>query len=141
MKRLSPTISLYLIRAIVPYFLFAWLILGVVVFVQQAGRFSDIFFSVNIPANLIWQLTFALVPNVIGFTCPMAVLVGTIIGLSKMQGDSELVAVRAAGVGNLQITIPVIVLGILLSLFAELRAVMIVGSRTVPTPAKSERFT
>ena len=35
-----------------------------------------------------------------------------------MQGDSELVAIRAVGVGNFQITIPVIVLGILLSVFA-----------------------
>ena len=118
MKRFSGTISLYLIRAILPYFIFSWLLLSVILFVQQAGRFSDIFFSVNIPAKLVWQLTLALIPNVIAFTCPMAVLVGTIIGLSKMQGDSELVAIRAAGVGNLQITLPVIVLGILLSLFA-----------------------
>ena len=118
MKRTSGTISLYLIRAILPYFIFSWLLLSVILFVQQAGRFSDIFFSVNIPAKLVWQLTLALIPNVIGFTCPMAVLVGTIIGLSKMQGDSELVAIRAAGVGNLQITVPIIVLGILLSLFA-----------------------
>lgn len=120
MKRFSFLISRYLIQAIVPYFIFSWLLLSVILFVQQAGRFSDIFFSVNIPANLVWQLTIALIPNVISFTCPMAVLVGTIIGLSKMQGDSELVAIRAAGVGNLQIAIPVVVLGILLSLFSFL---------------------
>jgi len=115
--RNSWTISRYLIGAVVPYFLFAWLLLSVILFVQQAGRFSDIFFSVNIPTNLIWQLAIALIPNVIAFTCPMAVLVGTVIGLSKMQGDSELVAIRAAGVGNLQITIPIFIVGILLSAF------------------------
>lgn len=116
--RNSWTISRYLIGAVVPYFAFSWLLLSVVLFVQQAGRFSDIFFSVNIPASLIWQLTFALIPNVIAFTCPMAALVGVIIGLSKMQGDSELIAIRAAGVGNFQITFPVAVLGIFLSVFA-----------------------
>lgn len=47
----------------------------------------------------------------------MAVLVGVIIGLSRMLGDSELVAIRSAGVGTLQITLPVIVLGIALSFF------------------------
>ncbi len=118
MKRFSWLISGYIIRSILPYFVFSWLLLSVILFVQQASRFSDIFFSVNIPKNLVWQLTFALVPNVIAFTCPMAVLVGVIIGLSKMQGDSELISIRAAGVGNLQITIPIIILGILLSLFA-----------------------
>ncbi len=118
MKKFSWIISKYLIKAILPYFIFSWLLLSVVIFFQQASRFSEIFFSTTIPKNLIWQLTFALVPNVIAFTCPMAVLVGVIIGLSKMQGDSELTAIRAAGVGNLQITIPIATLGILLSVFA-----------------------
>ena len=111
------TISRYLIGAIVPYFISSWLLLSVILFVQQAGRFSDIFFSANIPSQLIWQLAFALIPNVIAFTCPMAVLVGTVIGLSKMQGDSELIAIRASGVGNMQILFPVFLLGVLLSVF------------------------
>lgn len=118
--RTSWTISRYLIGSIVPYFLSAWLLLSVILFVQQASRFSDIFFSVNIPTNLIWQLAAALIPNVIAFTCPMAALVGIVIGLTKMQGDSELVAIRAAGVGNLQILLPVVLLGLLLSSFTFL---------------------
>lgn len=118
--RNSFTISRYLIGAIVPYFVSAWLLLSVVLFVQQASRFSDIFFSVNIPTSLVWQLAFALIPNVIAFTAPMAVLVGTIIGLTKMQGDSELTAIRAAGVGTVQIVLPVLLLGIVLSGFTFL---------------------
>ncbi|MDQ3180942.1 MAG: LptF/LptG family permease [Acidobacteriota bacterium] len=118
MKRFSLLISRYLVQSILPYFIFSWLLLSVILFVQQASRFSDIFFSANIPKNLVWQLTLALVPNVVAFTCPMAVLVGVIIGLSKMQGDSELISIRAAGIGNFQIAFPIIILGILLSIFA-----------------------
>ncbi len=120
MKRVSWLISKYLIQAVLPYYVFSWLLLSVILFVQQASRFSDILFSANIPKNLVWQLTIALVPNVIAFTCPMAVLVGVIIGLSRMLGDSELIAIRSAGVGNFQITIPIIFLGILLSFFTFL---------------------
>ena len=134
MKRSSWLISRYLIQAILPYFIFSWLLLTVILFAQQASRFSDIFFSVNIPSNLVWQLTLALVPNVVAFTCPMAILVGTIIGLSKMQGDSELVAIRAAGIGNLQITIPILILGVLLSFFA-----FFVNLRGVPFAAQMVR--
>jgi LPS export ABC transporter permease LptG len=118
MKKFSWLISKYLIQNVLPYFIFTWLLLSVILFVQQASRYSDIFFSVNIPKNFIWQLTFALIPNVIAFTAPMAILIGVIIGLSKMQGDSELIAIRASGVGNLQITLPVLILGLLLSFFA-----------------------
>jgi lipopolysaccharide export LptBFGC system permease protein LptF len=113
-------VSRYLLGAILPYFFFAWLLLTVILFVQQAGRHADMFFNADIPAMLVWQLAVALLPNVIAFTCPMAILVGTIIGLTKMQGDSELVAIRASGVGNWQIAIPIVILGILLSGFAFL---------------------
>ena len=118
MKKFSWLISKYLLQNILPYFIFTWLLLSVILFVQQASRYADIFFSVNIPKTLVWQLTFALIPNVIAFTAPMAILLGVIIGLSKMQGDSELIAIRASGVGNFQVTLPILFLGFLLSAFA-----------------------
>ncbi|MCU1288402.1 MAG: putative permease [Acidobacteria bacterium] len=118
MKRFSWLISKYLLQAITPYFIFTWLLISVILFVQQASRYSDIFFSASIPSSLVWQLTFALAPNVIAFTCPMAILIGVVIGLARMQNDSELVAIRASGIGNFQITLPIIILGVLLSLFA-----------------------
>ncbi|MBV9215562.1 MAG: LptF/LptG family permease [Acidobacteria bacterium] len=117
MPRVGLLISRYLLFAILPYFGASWLLLSVVLFIQQAGRFADIFFGVNVPSDLVWQLTIALIPNVIAFTCPTALLIGTVIGLSKMQGDSELITIRSAGVGNIQIAIPIILLGILLSIF------------------------
>ena len=118
MKKFSWLISKYLLLNILPYFIFAWLLLSVILFVQQASRYADIFFNINIPRGLIWELTFALIPNVIAFTCPMAILIGVIIGLSKMLGDSELVAIRASGVGSFQIVLPIAILGLLLSGFA-----------------------
>src|SRR4029079_16193898 len=118
MKRVGIIISTYLLRTIVPYFFFAWILLSVILFVQQASKFSETFFNANLPATLVWQLMGALIPNVIAFTCPMAVLIGTVVGLTKMQGDSELVALRAAGVSNVQIILPVLLLGLGLSVFA-----------------------
>ncbi len=117
MKRPSWLISKYLVQAIVPYFAAAWLLISVILFVQQAGRYADIFFNASIPKNLIWQLTLALVPNIVAFTCPMALLVGVIVGLSRMQSDSELTAVRASGVGSVRITLPIIVFAVALSAF------------------------
>lgn len=134
MKGFSWLISKYLLQAILPYFILSWLLLSVILFLQQASRFSDIFFGLNIPESLVWQLTLALIPNVIAFTCPMAVLVGVVIGLSRMQGDSELTALRAAGVGNSQLLVPILVLGILLSFFA-----FFINLRGVPFAAQIVR--
>ncbi len=118
MSRVSRLITMYVLRAILPYLVFSWLLLTVILFVQQAGRHAEIFFGNKIPPNLLWQLTWALLPNVIAFTAPMAVLVGVIIGLSRLRADSELVAMRAAGIGSWQILAPVLILGILISAFS-----------------------
>jgi lipopolysaccharide export LptBFGC system permease protein LptF len=120
MKHYGWIISKYLVRAILPYFAISWLLLSVILFVQQASRFSDIFFNANISGYLVFQLAVALLPNVVAFTCPAAMLVGVVIGLAKMQTDSELVAIRATGVGNLQIAVPIAAVGLMLSGFAFL---------------------
>ncbi len=134
MRRFSFLISKYIFQAVLPYFVFTWLLLSVILFVQQAGRYSDLLFNTMLPGNLVWQLTLALIPNVLSFTCPIAVLVGVIIGLSRMQGDSEMVSLRATGVGNLQIAIPVVLLGIALSFFA-----FFINLRGVPIAAQIVR--
>lgn len=124
----------YILQSILPYFLFSWLLLTVVLFVQQASRQAEIFFGVKVPAYLAWQLTFALLPNVIAFTCPMACLVGVIIGLARLRSDSELTAIRASGVGNWQVFAPVFLLGLALSVFA-----FIINLKGVPFAAQLVR--
>ena len=116
--KLGRIISWYLVRAVVPYFLLSWLILSVILFLQHGGRYTEIFFDPNLPTTFLWQLATALIPSVIAFTCPMAVLVGVIIGLSRMQNDNELVAIRASGVGNFAAMLPILGLGVLLSLIS-----------------------
>jgi LPS export ABC transporter permease LptF len=132
--RSGKLVSLYLIRAVLPYFALCWLILTVILFVQQAGRYSDIFFDPNLPTTFVWQLSLALIPNVVAFTCPMAVLVGTIIGLSRMRSDNELVTLQSIGMGNWAAAAPVFVLGIFLSFFSI--AVNIFG---VPAASRAVR--
>ena len=118
--RFSFSIAKYILKAICPYLVFSWLLLAVILFVQQGSRFSDIFFSASIPNTLVWQLGGALLPSIITFTAPMAALIGVIIGFFRLQGDGELVSIRATGIGNYQILIPSIFLGIILSLLTFL---------------------
>ncbi|MER3632624.1 MAG: hypothetical protein C4325_11080, partial [Blastocatellia bacterium] len=113
--RTSRILSRYVLITILPYLVFGWLLLSVILFVQQAERFADIFFSVHLPGSVIWQLAAALVPNVVAFTAPMSALVGVVVGLSKMHGDREIIAMRAAGIGNEQFVLPVLGIGAVLS--------------------------
>jgi lipopolysaccharide export LptBFGC system permease protein LptF len=50
------------------------------------------------------------------FSIPLAALAGVIIGFSRMGSDSEIVAMRAAGVGSWTMIWPALVVGVLFSL-------------------------
>jgi LPS export ABC transporter permease LptG/LPS export ABC transporter permease LptF len=60
----------------------------------------------------IWAISAALLPNVLIFTLPMAVLVGILTGFGRLSSDSEMIALRASGVSMRRILVPVLTLGV-----------------------------
>ena len=61
----------------------------------------------------IWTIAVAILPNVLTFTIPMAVLVGILTGFGRMSSDSEAIAFRACGISATRLLTPVLGLGIL----------------------------
>jgi LPS export ABC transporter permease LptG/LPS export ABC transporter permease LptF len=104
--------ALYIISAAVPYILLSLALLTAVLFAQQASRFAEIALYAQVPAALLGQIAAALLPGVLVFTIPAAVLAGIIIGYSRMGSDSEIVAMRAAGVGTWTLLWPVLIIGL-----------------------------
>jgi len=82
-----------------------------ILFVQQTGRYVETILHGLMPPGFTYELSLALAPPVLIFAIPMAVLSGTIIGLGRMGSDSEIVAMRAAGVSTWRMLWPVLVLG------------------------------
>jgi LPS export ABC transporter permease LptF/LPS export ABC transporter permease LptG len=106
-------IERYILRAIFPYTLISLVLLTTILFAQQTGRYFETIFRGLVPASLVYGLALALLPTVLVFTVPMAVLAGTIIGLGRMASDSELVAMRAAGVSTWRMLWPALALGLI----------------------------
>jgi len=106
-------IERYVLKTILPYGVAALLLLTAILFVQQTGRYFETVFHGVMPAQFVYGLALALLPTVLVFTIPMAVLCGTIIGLGRMSSDSELVAMRAAGISTWRTLWPALVVGLL----------------------------
>ncbi len=106
----------YIIWAVLPYLLLSLLLLTAILFAQQAGRFGDLLVEARVPPGLVAELALSVLPNVLVFTLPMALLTGILIGFSRMGSDSELVAMRSAGVGTWQMLWPVLLIGAFLTL-------------------------
>jgi lipopolysaccharide export system permease protein len=111
----SRLIERYVVKAIFPYLLLSLSLLTMILFVQQSSRFTDLLLATRVPLSLLTEVAASLLPNVLAFTLPMATLAGTVIGLSRLNSDSELVAMRAAGASDLKILWPVLLIGLLLS--------------------------
>jgi LPS export ABC transporter permease LptG len=131
----SRLIERYIVGAVLPYLLLSLLLLTAILFTQQASRFGELLMGVHVPASIMAELALSLLPNVLVFTLPMGLLTGTLIGFSRMGTDSELVAMRSAGVGTWRMLWPLLGIGFLLTIGA-----LYVNMEMAPSAARSLRY-
>jgi len=97
----------------VPYILIALLMLTAVLLAQQAARMAELVIYTDLPFSLLGSIGAALLPGVLIFSIPLATLAGIIVGFSRMGSDSEIVAMRSAGIGSWTMIWPALLIGIL----------------------------
>jgi LPS export ABC transporter permease LptG len=106
----------YLVGAALPYVLLSLTILSAILLIQQTAKFAEVLGATETPMHLTLEVAANILPSILIFTLPTSVLVGTATGFGQLGQDSELVAIRAAGVGTLRIIAPLMFVGGLLSL-------------------------
>jgi LPS export ABC transporter permease LptG len=89
--------------------------LSAVLFAQQVSRLAEVLVYTDLPFSVVAGIAVTLLPGVLSFTIPLATLAGILIGFSRMGSDSEIVAMRAAGVGTWTMLWPVLLLGLIMT--------------------------
>lgn len=89
-----------------------------VLFLQKAGQLFAILVRSGAPASTVAYLFSLAFPDALTFTVPLGVLVGVLLGLSRMSGDSEITAMRAAGVPGRRVAPPVLTFAVLATIVA-----------------------
>lgn len=79
-----------------------------VLFLQKLSKLFEILVRSSAPWNTQLYLFALVLPPVLIFAIPIGVLVGVLIGLSRMSGDGEITAMRSAGVPGRKVVLPVI---------------------------------
>jgi LPS export ABC transporter permease LptG len=108
----------YLIREIVPYVLLGLLLLTAIIFAQESSRFSELLVVASrsgLPMDTLWRLMSALIPGIFVFTLPISLLIGTLVGLGRLSGDSEIVALGASGTSRVRMLVPVVFLSVIIA--------------------------
>src|SRR5262249_58512129 len=62
----------------------------------------------------VLALTVHILPSLLAMSLPMAVLLGTLLGIGRLGSDSELVAVAACGLSMRRVAVPVMLLAAVL---------------------------
>jgi LPS export ABC transporter permease LptG/LPS export ABC transporter permease LptF len=87
-----------LLRAVLPPFLIALAVLTFVVFVREIGRLSELLITRNASPGTIALLAGTILPGILMFSLPLSFLIGVLIGLSGLSGESQMIALQACGV-------------------------------------------
>ncbi len=70
-----------------------------IIFMRDLGRLFELIVRNSAPLPSVAEIFLYTLPATFTITLPMGVLVGILVGLSRMAADSELTAMRASGMG------------------------------------------
>jgi LPS export ABC transporter permease LptF/LPS export ABC transporter permease LptG len=89
----------YILREVSSHALIGAAIFTFVLFTRDLGRILELVVRASATLPSIAEIFFYTVPLARTYTIPMSVLVGILIGLSRLAADSEITAMRASGMG------------------------------------------
>ena len=89
----------YILREVTAHALIGAAIFTFVLFTRDLGRILELVVRASAPLPSVAEIFFFTVPLALTYTVPMSVLVGILIGLSRLAADSEITAMRASGMG------------------------------------------
>ena len=84
-------------------------------FITRIFRLADILMSEGVDPVLVGRFALCLLPALLKFTIPCAVLVGVLISFGRLAADNEILAIRTSGIHIMTLFRPVIVFGFLIS--------------------------
>lgn len=89
----------YILREVLAHAAIGVTLFTFVIFMRDVARILELAVRNSAPLSRLGELIVLSLPSALTVTIPMGVLVGILIGLSRMAADSEVTAMRASGIG------------------------------------------
>jgi LPS export ABC transporter permease LptF/LPS export ABC transporter permease LptG len=89
----------YILSEVTSHALIGASIFTFILFTRDLGHILELVVRNSAPLPSVAEIFFFTVPVALTYTIPMGVLIGILIGLSRLAADSEITAMRASGVG------------------------------------------
>ncbi|MDR3775023.1 MAG: LptF/LptG family permease [Terracidiphilus sp.] len=89
----------YILGEILSHTLIGCALFTFILFMRELPHILDMVVRNSSTFTSVMEVVLFLLPNFFMVTVPMAVLVGVLLGLSRLAADSEIIAMRASGLG------------------------------------------
>ena len=89
----------YILKEVSSHALLGVLLFTFIIFMRDLGRLLELVVRNSAPLPSVGEIFLFTLPTTFTITLPMGVLVGILIGLSRLAADSEVTAMRASGMG------------------------------------------
>lgn len=105
----------------------ALLLFTFILLVGNLVKLADLLINKGVSPLAVFQMFGLLIPTLLSYTVPIAVLTGTLLAFGKLSSDREILAMRVSGISLWAISLPVLTVGMILSL-----GLMPINDRVVP---------
>src|SRR5712692_3757330 len=89
----------YILGEVTLHALLGTAIFTFIIFTRELGQILELVVRNSAPLPSAVELFFLIIPEALTITLPAGVLIGILIGLSRLAADSEITAMKASGVG------------------------------------------
>ena len=89
----------YILKEVLSHALLGGALFTFVLFMRDLPHLLELVVRNSASLGMVLEILVLTLPNMFTVTIPMAVLVGILLGLSRLAADSEITAMRASGVG------------------------------------------
>jgi lipopolysaccharide export system permease protein len=110
-----PWIARYILGQLVMATIFVTLALTFAIWLTQSLRLIDYIVNRGLPASTFLTFVGLLLPSFLGVVLPVSCFVAVLFVYHKLAMDSEMVVMRAAGLSQLQLARPALVLAVLVT--------------------------
>jgi len=105
-------LSRYLLREILTYFTISLFAFTCVLLTLRMLRFTSLLVNKGVEFMDIAAIFVAIIPTFLEFALPMATILGVMMAIARLSGDSEIIVLRASGISIFQLLRPILIFAI-----------------------------
>jgi lipopolysaccharide export system permease protein len=110
----------YILKEFLGAFTISIFVLTFVMLLGNLIRLAELIIAKGVPLLIAAKLFLYLVPYLFSFILPVATLTGVLLSIGRLSSDNELIAIRASGISLFRVMTPLLIVGLIISLFCIL---------------------